>query len=138
MRSYPHNSPEAAGRILALVLLSDGHVCPSELHQLQRLGAEDRLGLSSGALAQLLRELSEDLLMGTRSGGALLGGVDADSLRAVMSELTHPILRSEVLTLAQAAAQADQHLATGEALVLEAARRHWLTPATRRRELMLC
>jgi hypothetical protein len=138
MRAYPHNSPEAAGRILALVLLADGHVCLSEISQLQRLGAEDRLGLSPGALARLLRELSEDLLMGARSGGTLLGAVDADSLRAVMGELTHPILRSEVLTLAQAAAQADQQLAAGEALVLEAARRHWLLPVAPRHAALAC
>ena len=30
MRSYPRNSPEAAARIVALVLISDGHVCSSE------------------------------------------------------------------------------------------------------------
>ncbi|CAN7553016.1 hypothetical protein LJR118_004018 [Acidovorax sp. LjRoot118] len=26
MRSYPHNSPEAAARIVALLLISDGNV----------------------------------------------------------------------------------------------------------------
>ncbi len=30
LKNYPLNSPEAAGRIVALVLMSDGHVCRSE------------------------------------------------------------------------------------------------------------
>jgi hypothetical protein len=30
MRSYSRNSPEAAARIVALVLIADGHVCRSE------------------------------------------------------------------------------------------------------------
>jgi len=30
MRTYPRNSPQAAARILALVLISDGHVSRSE------------------------------------------------------------------------------------------------------------
>jgi hypothetical protein len=45
MRSYPHNSPEAAARIVALVLISDGHVCSSEFDILKQLGAERELGL---------------------------------------------------------------------------------------------
>jgi hypothetical protein len=36
-----------------------------------------------------------------------------------------PVLQRKVLRLAVAAAQGDRHLADGETLVLEAARRHW-------------
>jgi hypothetical protein len=36
-----------------------------------------------------------------------------------------PELQCKVLRLAVAVAQGDQHLAEGETLVLEAARRHW-------------
>lgn len=39
------NSPEAAARILALVMISDGHVCRSELAALQSLGLPAQLGL---------------------------------------------------------------------------------------------
>ncbi len=42
-----------------------------------------------------------------------------------MAEVTDPVLRGRVLRLAVAVANADRHLAEGEALVLEAARRHW-------------
>ena len=36
MRHYPRNSPQAAGRILALALLSDGHLSKRELDMLDR------------------------------------------------------------------------------------------------------
>ena len=44
MRSYPRNSPEAAARIVALVLISDGNVCRTEIEALQRLEVERELG----------------------------------------------------------------------------------------------
>lgn len=125
MRTYARNSPEAAGRILALLLIADGHVCASEIGALSRLGAERNLGLQPGAFAGMLRDLCEDLMMGTHHHGSLLDGLDGAALRSIMDEVTDPRLRSEVLTLAQAAAQADSHLAEGEAFILAAACRYW-------------
>jgi len=132
MRSYPHNSPEAAGRVLALLLIADGNVCASEIDVLKGLGAERRLGLPDGGLDVLLRHLCEDLLMVGYHFGSLLDGLDGTALRSLMGEVSDPRLRSEVLTLAQAAARADEHLADGEVLVLDAACRYWslAAPAT--------
>jgi hypothetical protein len=45
MRSYPHNSPEAAARIVALAMLADGHLSKSEFDALERLNIYGRLGL---------------------------------------------------------------------------------------------
>jgi hypothetical protein len=125
MRSYPTNSPEAAGRIVALVLLADGHVCRSEFDVLDRLGASQALGLAPGALPRLVQSLCEDLLTGMCATGSLLANVDQATLASLMAEVNDPRLQREVLRLAHAAAAADRHLAEGEALVLEAARRHW-------------
>jgi hypothetical protein len=125
MRSYPTNSPEAAGRIVALVLLADGNVCRSEFDALERLGASQALGLAPGALPRLVQSLCEDLLTGLCATGSLLANIDQVTLASLMAEVDDPRLQREVLRLAQAAAAADQHLADGEALVLEAARRHW-------------
>ena len=49
MRSYPRNSPEAAARIVALVLVADGHVCRSEFDALNQLDATGQLGLDPDA-----------------------------------------------------------------------------------------
>lgn len=125
MRSYPHNSPEAAARIVALVLIADGHVCSSEFDMLARLGAERELGLEPHALPHIVHTLCEELLQGGYATGSLLDNVDDGSLASLMAEVSDAALRAKVLRLALAAARADGHLAEGESLVLEAARRHW-------------
>jgi len=125
MRSYPHNSPEAAARIVALVLISDGHVCSSEFDILKQLGAERELGLEPHLLPHIVHTLCEELLMGGYETGSLMGNVDDSALASLMAEISDPALQRKVLRLSLAAARADGHLADGETLVVEAARRHW-------------
>ncbi len=125
MRSYPCNSPEAAARIVALVLIADGHVCRSEFDALTGLDAAGELGLDPDGLPRIVQTLCEDLLMGDPGSGSMLGSVDDHALAALMAEVDEPALQRKVLRLAVAAAQGDRHLADGEILVLEAARRHW-------------
>ncbi len=125
MRSYPRNSPEAAARIVALVLISDGHVCKSEFDILKQLDAERELGLEPHLLPHIVHTLCEELLLGGYATGSLLANVDDSSLASLMAEVSDPALQRTVLRLSLAAAQADGHLADGEAVVLEAARHHW-------------
>jgi hypothetical protein len=125
MRSYPHNSPEAAARIVALVLISDGHVCSSEFDILNQLGAERELGLEPRLLPHIVHTLCEELLLGGYETGSLMSNVDDAALASLMAEISDPALQRTVLRLSLAAARADGHLADGEAIVLEAARRHW-------------
>ncbi|MBB2486357.1 TerB family tellurite resistance protein [Mitsuaria sp. WAJ17] len=125
MRSYPHNSPEAAARIVALMLISDGHVSSSELDTLKQLGAERELGLEPHLLPHVVHTLCEELLATGSGTGALMISVDDSILAALMSEISDPVLQGKVLHLSLGAAQADGHLADGEVIVLDAARRHW-------------
>ena len=125
MRSYPHNSPEAAARIVALVLISDGHVCSSEFDILKKLGAERELGLEPQLLPHIVHTLCEELLASGYETGSLLGNVDDSTLASLMAEISDPVLQRKVLRLSLAAARADGHLADGEALVLDAARHRW-------------
>ena len=125
MRSYPHNSPEAAARIVALVLISDGHVCSSEFDILKQLGAERELGLEPQLLPHIVHTLCEELLAGGYETGSLMGNVDDSALASLMSEVSDPALQRKVLRMSLAAARADGHLADGEILVLQAARQHW-------------
>jgi len=125
MRSYPRNSPEAAARIVALVLIADGHVCRSEFDVLNQLDAPRDLGLEADGLPRIVQTLCEDLLMGDGGRGSMLGAVDESALASLMAEVDEPVLQRKVLRLAVAAARADRHLADGEALVLAAAGRHW-------------
>jgi hypothetical protein len=125
MRSYPRNSPEAAARIVALLLISDGHVCSSEFDILKRLGADSELGLGPHLLPQIVHTLCEEMLLGGYQAGSLMDQVDDRTLASVMAEISDPALQRTVLRLSLAAARADGHLADGETVVLEAARHHW-------------
>jgi hypothetical protein len=125
MRSYPHNSPEAAARIVALVLISDGHVCSSEFDVLKQLGAERELGLEPQLLPHIVHTLCEELLATGYQTGSLMCNVDDEALASLMAEISDPALQRTVLRLSLAAARADGHLADGETLVVEAARHHW-------------
>jgi len=125
MRSYPHNGPEAAARIVALVLISDGHVSKSEFDILKQLGAERALGLEPQLMPHIVHTLCEELLFGGCTTGSLLANVDDSTLASLMAEVSDPALQRTVLRLSLAAARADGHLADGEAAVLEAARHHW-------------
>lgn len=125
MRSYPRNSPEAAARIVALVLIADGNVCRSEFDVFNQLDGPRELGLESDGLPRIVQTLCEDLLMGDHGSGSMLGAVDDGALASLMAEVDSPALQRKVLRLAVAAARADRHLADGEALVLAAAHRHW-------------
>lgn len=125
MRSYPLNSPEAAARIVSLVLISDGHVCSSEFDILKRLGAERELGLEPQLLPHIVHTLCEELLASGYETGSLMCNVDDSTLASLMAEISDPVLQRKVLRLSLAAARADGHLADGEILVVDAARRHW-------------
>jgi hypothetical protein len=125
MRNYPRNSPEAAARIVALVLISDGHVCRSEIEALQHLQVEQELGLAPGSFASVVHTLCEDLLMGAYGSGSMMCSVGEDTLASLLAEVNDPDLQAKILRLASAAAEADRHLADAEAVVVAAARQHW-------------
>ena len=132
MRSYPTNSPEAAARIVALVLISDGHVCLSEVEAVQALQVEHELGLPPGGFAQVVHTLCEDLLMGVRSRGSMMCSVEPAMLTELLAEVDDPVLQAKVLRLACAVADADQHLAEGEARLVAAAHLQWQLVAAAR------
>lgn len=124
MRSYPRNSPEAAARILSLLLIADGNVCPSELQVLASLDAPSAIGLAPDGFKRVVQDLCEDLMVAS-SGREWPGGPDDATLAALLGEVDQPELRRTVLALASAAAQADRHLAEGERHLLDALRLHW-------------
>lgn len=125
MRSYPLNSPEAAARIVSLVLISDGQACSSEFDILKRLSAERELGLEPQMLPHIVYTLRGELMASGHEAGVPMSHVDDDTLASLMAEISDPVLQRKVLRLSLAAARADGHLADGEAVVVDAARRHW-------------
>jgi len=125
MRSYSHNCPEAAARIVALLLISDGNVSRQELEALYGQDIEQQIGLAPGGFAQVLNTLCEDLLMAAHERRVLTGSIDQATLDAVMAEVTEPDLQHKVLYFADAAAMADSHVAAEEAWIMRAALTQW-------------
>ncbi len=125
MRQYTPNSPEAAARIIALVLISDGHVGRTEIDTLKRLQVEQELGLAPGVFDEVVQALCEDLLSSAYSQGSLTCHIDEHMLAALLADVSDAKLRRTVLRLAEATAEADHYMAESEALVLASARQQW-------------
>jgi hypothetical protein len=125
MRSYPANSPEAAGRIVALTMLADGHISQTELDVLQRGDGCDSLGLRPDRLQEVLHCLCEDLLHGANLAWSEACRVDPCTLSRLMAEIDDPALRERVLALCVRVAEADDHVSDGESLLLTHAVEQW-------------
>lgn len=125
MRAYPHNSPHAAARIVALLLICDGHVSRSETQALYGLEIERELGLPEGDFAKVLHTLCEDLLLDTQEQKLFSVSMDQATLGALLSEITDSELQCKVLYFAHVAAMADQHVAHAEAWVMREALKRW-------------
>lgn len=70
LRTYPTNSPEAAGRVLAMALFSTGRCSAVELDTLKHLKVAERLGLTHNALNDVIHGFAQDMLR--TSDGELL------------------------------------------------------------------
>lgn len=125
MRSYPRNSPEAAARIVALVMISDGHVSKSELEALHRFDGLRELGLQPENMLGIVQRLCEDLLMEGFDGRPILSHLDDRAITSLMAEVDAPHLQSKVLRIAESVIHADKHLSDGEAAMLERISKHW-------------
>jgi len=127
MRSYPRNSPEAGARILALVLISDGHVCRSEFETLKQLDGVRHLGLDPQELPGIVQTFCEDLLMEGFDGRSILSRVGDGLMASLMAEVDDLHLRAQVLRLAASVAHADKHLSEGETAMIQTISRIWRT-----------
>lgn len=125
MRSYPTNSPHAAGRIIAMALLADGHLSKAELDVLDRLDVARQLGLARSELHSVVHGFCEDLLASASGGWADACRIDSTTLFGLLAEIDDPVLRRQVLQLCARVVDADDHVADGESALLLAAVEHW-------------
>jgi hypothetical protein len=125
MRYYPHDSPQAAARLLALTLVSDGQLQTAELQALARSRAPERLGLTEAEFHAVVHGLCDDLLADRShiEGDACV--LDPATIAWLFEQVSHPALRRKVLRLAMQCIHADGRLHEGEMRVLLAAVDHW-------------
>ena len=122
MRHYPTNSPQAAGRLLALSMVVDGNLAHSELQALDRTRILPAVSLDHDAFQQLLQELCDDLIT---SAVRSVVQVEPAVIDSMLSEITDPDLRRQLLRAMWAIADADGWLADGEAVLLARANSVW-------------
>jgi len=125
MRTYPSNSPEAAARIVALVLISDGHVRRSEVEALNQLDGARDLGLEPDNMPGIVQTLREDLLMEGFDGRSILTHLGDALMASLMAEVDDTRLQGQVLRIAASVLHADTHLSDGETEMFDAICRHW-------------
>jgi len=125
MRTYPTNSPQSASRIIALTLLADGHLSPAELHALDHADAYRQLGISRHEMQRVLQDLCEDLLLAHQSRWSDACHIEPQTIAQLMAEIEDPALRANVLALCVAVAEADDHVADGESIVISSAVENW-------------
>ena len=122
MRSYPTNSSFAAGRILALTIISDGSVPPDELEAMYRSRILQYLSLDELEFKQVLHELCDDLLATTTHG---IVNIEPGLIDRLLQEIEDENLRRKLLQAMWKIADADDWLSNGEAVLLSRASITW-------------
>ena len=125
MRTYATDSPQAAARIIAVTLMSDGHVSKTELDLLEQIGVYGTLGIDKVQMLAVIQEFCNDLLQGGHPHWAGTCQIEPDTLAQLMAEVADPALRLQVLRLCVAVAEGDGHVADGESAVLISAVEQW-------------
>jgi hypothetical protein len=125
MRPYPPNSPQAAARIVALAMLSDGQLSRAELAAADHLQLHAALGLDRAGLRRVIHEVCEDLLDEAHLAWADVCRITPRSLATLMADIDDPALQRTVLSWCVRLAEADGRVADGEAALLVAAVEHW-------------
>lgn len=122
MRSYQPDSPDAAGRILALTMIVDGKLAVSEIAAMDSSKILDHIDLDLPGFQRMLQELCDDLLA-SRPADAIQ--LDDALLDRVLAEIAHPDLRRHLLQAMWQIADADDWLADAEAVLLTRASNAW-------------
>lgn len=122
MRTYPPDSPHAAGRILALTMIVDGKLAVSELAALDSSKILDHIDLDLPGFQRMLQDLCDDLLS-SRSADAVQ--LDDALIDRLLAEIAHPDLRRQLLHAMWRIADADDWLADAEAILLTRASNAW-------------
>lgn len=122
MRAYQPDSPNAAGRLLALTMIVDGKLAMSELAALDSSKILDHIDIDLPDFQRMLQDLCDDLLS-SQDGDAV--PLDDAAIDRVLAEISDPDLRRQLLDAMWRIADADDWLADAEAVLLTRASNAW-------------
>lgn len=125
MHAYPTNSPAAVSRILALTMIVDGHVSPSEVHAMHCSPYLVQVGIDDEVFDATLRELCEDLLGDAANRRAGMVEIDPRLMDALLLDIRDPLLQIRVWRTMVDIVHADGHLDSRETTLVRRAARAW-------------
>ena len=123
MRHYETDSASAAGRLVALCMVVDGNMAPSELQALQRSRLLDYIDIDIDTFHDLVDELCQDMLSTSVKHEHVV--LDEDTIDTLLGEIRDPALRRQLLRAMWKIADADGVLADAEAKLLARACLVW-------------
>jgi hypothetical protein len=125
MRQYPSDSPEALTRIVALALMADGIIDPSELRLLKDQEILSRLGLDPDSFDRVFYEFCTDMLNTAQRTSSGQLQLDGKGIKRLLDEVTDPVLQKSMLRTIMDITHADQQLAGSEAVLITEALKCW-------------
>lgn len=125
MHTYTINSPEAVSRILALTMIVDGHLSPSEIRAMHHSKYLEQVSIDDDTFDRTLRELCEDLLDAAANRRAGMVEIDPQLMNALLLDLRDPLLQIRVWRAMVDIVHADGHLDGREATLVRRAARAW-------------
>lgn len=123
MRHYKTDSASAAGRIVALCMVVDGNMAPSELQALQRSRLLEYIDIDIDTFHDLVGDLCQDMLSTSVKHEHV--ELDGATIDALLGEIQDPALRRALLRAMWNIADADGVLADAEAKLLSRACTVW-------------
>ena len=127
MKSYATDGPQAMARVLALTMIADGRINPSEIRVLHGAPFMEQVGVDTDTFDCTMQELCEDLL-GAAPGPAGLVEIDLVVLDRILAEIQDPVLQLCLATTMRHIVHADGVLDRRETLILRRASHCWFGP----------
>ncbi len=125
MRSYPANSPQASARILAIMLLVDGHADHNELKTLESHPGLRQLGLNAKQVEGILRALCHDLMIAANHDWNMTLQLSPLSQQQLLAEITDPVLQASLIQLSHDLISTDGYAHPAETAFIEAMEKAW-------------
>ncbi|MDK2126097.1 tellurite resistance TerB family protein [Parachitinimonas caeni] len=113
MKKYAQNSPEAAARLLVMLMVSDGNMDPRELDEIEHLHIYEALNISRKQFIQVLHDYCNDLSDEADESGQI-HLIDRQRIDDLLDTVVDPKLRLLVATLALDLCKADEDISDAE------------------------
>lgn len=113
---------------MAMALLADGHICPSELAALERLQILEDIKLSRSEFHDLHERLNEELIDRKRRPYSP-SSFDESSLAHTLAEIDDYAMQRKLLHFALVLINSDGQVSAGESRLIAAMRLHWSSEA---------